>query len=160
MRLTFILKQAKKLKCQLQFQERKMSSSKPVCRICYSDTMTEENPLIQPCKCMGSMKNIHLGCLQRWMASRMNINPESNTEESNVISLLWEGLKCELCLTSLPFQLNFLGKSYDLINFEELFNLEERTMSKYMMLESWSKSNKSIGIFFCDFSRNNLITIV
>ena len=106
------------------------------------------------------MKNIHLGCLQRWMASRMSIGPESDIEETNVISLLWEGLKCELCLTSLPFQYTQNGKSYDLINFEELFNLEERTLNRYLLIESWAKNGKSIGLFFCDFSNKNNITIV
>ena len=34
-------------------------ASKPSCRICFLSYSNEENPLISPCKCNGSMKNIH-----------------------------------------------------------------------------------------------------
>ena len=37
--------------------------SKPSCRICFLSFSNEENPLISPCKCNGSMKNIHYLCL-------------------------------------------------------------------------------------------------
>jgi len=36
------------------------------CRICLDESETEENPFITPCKCAGSMKFIHLICLQEW----------------------------------------------------------------------------------------------
>ena len=36
------------------------------CRICLDESETEENPFITPCKCAGSMKFIHLLCLQEW----------------------------------------------------------------------------------------------
>ena len=34
-----------------------------ICRICYLEDDAKENPLIQPCICSGSMKYIHLDCL-------------------------------------------------------------------------------------------------
>ena len=38
------------------------------CRICHqNETSDTESPdLISPCKCMGSMANVHQHCLQRW----------------------------------------------------------------------------------------------
>jgi E3 ubiquitin-protein ligase DOA10 len=36
------------------------------CRICLDESDTPENPFISPCKCDGSMKFIHLTCLQEW----------------------------------------------------------------------------------------------
>ena len=35
---------------------------KKVCRICYIEEDDENNPLLQPCTCSGSMKYIHLTC--------------------------------------------------------------------------------------------------
>eukprot|EP01025_Chloroclados_australasicus_P022725 TRINITY_DN23311_c0_g1_i4.p1 TRINITY_DN23311_c0_g1~~TRINITY_DN23311_c0_g1_i4.p1 ORF type:complete len:223 (-),score=0.39 TRINITY_DN23311_c0_g1_i4:11-679(-) len=35
------------------------------CRICY-DTELVDNPLISPCSCKGSLKNVHLKCLLDW----------------------------------------------------------------------------------------------
>ena len=33
------------------------------CRICLSKLATVENPFISPCKCIGSIRYIHLKCL-------------------------------------------------------------------------------------------------
>ena len=38
-----------------------------ICRFCYSDEATEENPLLRSCKCGGSVGYIHLGCLKQWL---------------------------------------------------------------------------------------------
>lgn len=34
------------------------------CRICLFDTFVKEDPLISPCKCAGTMKQVHLNCLK------------------------------------------------------------------------------------------------
>jgi E3 ubiquitin-protein ligase DOA10 len=33
------------------------------CRFCWCDGTTKENPLVTPCKCIGSVKFIHIECL-------------------------------------------------------------------------------------------------
>lgn len=38
----------------------------PQCYICY-ETGNEDNPLINPCQCAGSVKYVHLSCLSRWI---------------------------------------------------------------------------------------------
>ena len=42
------------------------------CRICLSEVYLPENPLISPCKCIGTMKYIHLSCLQMCLKSKIN----------------------------------------------------------------------------------------
>jgi len=39
------------------------------CRICLSEE-EEDNPLICPCKCAGSMGQIHVECLRSWLNSK------------------------------------------------------------------------------------------
>ena len=41
------------------------------CRICLSENYTDDNPLICPCNCDGTMKYIHLKCLQRALRSKV-----------------------------------------------------------------------------------------
>ena len=41
------------------------------CRICLCENYTEDNPLISPCNCDGTMKYIHLKCLQRALRSKV-----------------------------------------------------------------------------------------
>ena len=48
------------------------------CRICLIETYTEENPLICPCNCDGTMKYIHLRCLQRALRSKVTTRSTEN----------------------------------------------------------------------------------
>ena len=38
----------------------------PICRICLNEQFTEDNPLVSPCKCAGTMQNVHIACLRGW----------------------------------------------------------------------------------------------
>ena len=67
------------------------------CRICLSDHQTSDNPLISPCKCSGSMKFIHLECLQNWLKSRLNMR-----QNGSALSYFWRALDCELCKEDFP----------------------------------------------------------
>lgn len=65
-----------------------------VCRICLEDEedVQSGNPFITPCKCMGSMKYIHLKCLREWTDSKKQF-----LEQDGIVSYYWENLNCELC---------------------------------------------------------------
>ena len=47
--------------------DEKRGHSNQLCRICYSTS--DEEPLITPCKCSGTMKYIHQSCLMTWLKS-------------------------------------------------------------------------------------------
>ena len=38
-----------------------------VCRFCLDDVSSENNPFMHPCMCKGSVENVHLRCLLRWV---------------------------------------------------------------------------------------------
>lgn len=67
------------------------------CRICLDSDSDEENPLVSPCKCAGTMGMIHVGCLQKWLKSKVVV-------KKNVISVCyqWKNLNCELCSSPFP----------------------------------------------------------
>ena len=66
----------------------------PICRICY-DIEKDNNLLIHPCHCSGSVKYVHEECLKTWLLS-------TNEDLSN--------RKCELCNTQ--FQMEYRVISY------------------------------------------------
>jgi len=72
------------------------------CRICLSDGTEPGDPFFSPCNCAGTMKYIHVKCLQRWLKSKLHtkISPNSN-------SVYWKTLECELCKTTYPSNYNF-----------------------------------------------------
>lgn len=41
------------------------------CRICLAEEPEDNNPLISPCRCTGTMANVHLYCLQRWLFNKV-----------------------------------------------------------------------------------------
>ena len=46
----------------------KIEKKNKICRICYiEEDDPENNPLLQPCSCSGSLKYIHLTCLKLWL---------------------------------------------------------------------------------------------
>lgn len=59
-----------------------MRNQKAVCRFCLDSATTKRNPFIAPCLCNGSMKYVHLMCLDQWRAMDMDKN----------------GSQCGLCL--------------------------------------------------------------
>ena len=47
--------------------------SQKTCKICYSNLESNNNPMLSPCKCSGTMKHIHLDCLRHWIAKTCKI---------------------------------------------------------------------------------------
>ena len=73
-------------------------SQEAICRICLSEEgFEEDNPLVFPCKCSGSVKNIHIKCLKQWIRSQTYIR---QTQYST--SIIWKTFECELCHTTFP----------------------------------------------------------
>jgi len=43
------------------------TSSMPICRICQLPGMEPSNPLLSPCRCLGSIRYVHGPCLKKWL---------------------------------------------------------------------------------------------
>ena len=65
-----------------------------MCRFCFSDEQTEDNPLVSPCSCIGSLKLIHYQCLRTWLARKEVVRVNADDQ---VISYSWKAFHCELC---------------------------------------------------------------
>lgn len=65
----------------------------------------EDNPYINPCKCSGTMKYIHVNCLQLWLASKIQIKQSSECCKT----LSWKNIECELCKYEFPSKKKFLS---------------------------------------------------
>lgn len=51
---------------------RAADEEEPCCRICLESEDSQENPLISPCRCSGSMRYVHRNCLDEWRVSCFN----------------------------------------------------------------------------------------
>jgi len=67
------------------------------CRFCLEITHTQENPLLQPCACRGSVENVHLQCLILWR----------NAAENS-----YNGRNCQLCKSKYIIPTRWAIQSY------------------------------------------------
>ncbi|OMJ71329.1 hypothetical protein SteCoe_17895 [Stentor coeruleus] len=101
------------------------------CRICLTEKYTEDNPLICPCNCDGTMKYIHLKCLQRALRSKVT----TRTSESS-LSFSWKAMSCDICKKSYPYRFMLNGQSIELIQIP-------KPPEKYVILEGLCKDKNS-----------------
>jgi len=64
-----------------------------VCRICMQEGPKEDDPLISPCSCKGSVQYMHLSCLREWI--RVRQQPSDVDKAGNGFE--YRPLKCDLC---------------------------------------------------------------
>ena len=112
------------------------------CRVCFGEENDEDNPLVTPCACSGSVKYIHVACLQQWLDSRKVMR-----ESENAINYHWRTMGCELCKDPYPLTISSMGKNFPLVQKEEI-------PRPYVVLESVNRAN---GVYV--FSLLNSYTV-
>ena len=101
------------------------------CRICLSECYTDENPLICPCNCDGTMKYIHLKCLQRALRSKV-----TTRSSESALSFSWKSMSCDLCKRHYPYKFVLNGTVVELIQIP-------KPPEKYVILEGLCKDKNS-----------------
>ena len=111
-----------------------MSKLPKICRICLSEEDPfgyYDDPLVQPCKCSGSMKYIHINCLKQWLNTKSCLKIENNR---NFSFFLIKPVICELCQTKFPDYIEHKGKLYEILDFQSEFEyyltIESLTIDK------------------------------
>ena len=61
------------------------------CRICLGEGPYEDDPLICPCECTGSIRYVHSKCIGRWLRGRLGL------DSFNGSVFFFRPLACELC---------------------------------------------------------------
>ena len=102
-----------------EVEKKEKKIKKKICRICYIEDDTEENPLIQPCICSGSMKYIHLNCLKHWISTKSLIKIEGN---QNYTKYKIKPVECELCKSKLPDYIRHNSKLYCILEHSDYEN--------------------------------------
>jgi hypothetical protein len=97
------------------------------CRFCWNNDDTDDNPLILPCKCRGSVGLIHFLCLKNWIQTQKHIKEYGD----NVTSYYWKQFECEICKQSYPYIFKRKNKLYKLTDITE-----PPEGTNYILLES------------------------
>ncbi|XP_075465390.1 E3 ubiquitin-protein ligase MARCHF7 isoform X4 [Ascaphus truei] len=89
-----------------------------LCRICQMGMSTPTNPLIEPCKCAGSLQYVHQECMKKWLHSKINSGSTLETITT-----------CELCKEKLELNL----EDFDI---QELYRAHANEMAEYEFISS------------------------
>ncbi|KAF7458818.1 putative zinc finger protein [Cryptosporidium felis] len=81
------------------------------CRICLTEGEQEDDPLLCPCQCRGSIKFVHLECLRHWINGRLNLANESGPGDT----FFFRQLQCELCKSPLPSSASIKGSRVNIV---------------------------------------------
>ena len=122
---------------------------KKICRICYSDNSESDSPLINPCKCSGGLKYIHLACLQHWLKSKSILVSLSN---DNCTIFTLNQTSCELCKEAFPDFVKVDNNFYQILDFSAI------KFKNYISLET-AVSNGKKTLYIVSFDKKNLIKI-
>ncbi len=131
-------------------EESNRSANERICRICFSeDHNPKEDPLISPCMCSGSMKWVHLKCLQKWLGGNQNkkIHP-------HVTTYTWKAFHCELCRQKLDDHYHVNDRIHSIFSID-------KPATNYIVIESCQVSQSdtdtkklvsTVDIYEGDFS--------
>ena len=123
-----------------------------VCRICYGDDTSTENPLISPCICKGSMKYIHYKCLKNWLNSKIESEMEQSSDNETIIYNTKE-LSCELCKAKFPDYIKIKDKLFNISFYKPKFQ-------EFIVFESMkADKNKNKYIYIISLDNRSCINI-
>jgi FHA domain/RING-variant domain len=117
------------------------------CKICLSDQIEEGNPLISPCKCSGTMKFIHVQCLQMCVFSQMSIKTSEACK-----SYSWKSMHCSLCGDQFPYSVRAQGVVYEILAIE-------RPEVPYFIIEAASQHGNHKGMHTVSLTNSESVTL-
>ena len=140
--------------------------TKPSCRICFLANSSEDNPLISPCKCNGSMKNIHYLCLKKCIETKIIKKTEQNFK-----SYSWKSFSCEICKAEYPKYIKIKETLFSLVDLEINYSsyvtcdytlyddLKKKTFRKGIIIFKINDENDNEDIITVGRSQNNKIKL-
>ena len=136
-----------------EFYEKQKISKNNICRICFMEEDDKENnPLLDPCICAGSMKFIHIKCLQHWISSKCYTKIETMNKNCQIYKI--KPLECELCKTPFPdiitknennYIVNEFKPEYDNYLVFESLTLD-KNKNKYNYIIELNKNDKKVFV--------------
>lgn len=120
------------------------------CRLCLNDENAAGDPLLHPCKCTGSLKYIHLSCIQDWIRTQVTMKELGGRP----CGFSWKPVMCEICHTPLPVILTVDGQSYD------LFGVECMSLGAYIVAEETHEATQETMFHVAAFNEQGILSIV
>ena len=118
----------------------------PVCRICYIEE-EDNNPLISPCNCTGTIKYVHLSCFAKWIALKT-----IKKQNENCITYAIKSLSCEISNCHISSKHLSRTKGINIIE-----NAQKEP--PYLILEHYNEIKHYYNVNILIFKSKNIISI-
>jgi len=118
------------LLCPNSEENKELAST--LCRICLLEGSADDDPLITPCMCKGSIEFVHLGCLRHWIRGRLNMSETSGD------SYFYRPLTCELCKAVYPTYVQLNDSEHSRESLVEV----PRTQPPFIVLENMVRDSQ------------------
>ncbi|CAD8075974.1 unnamed protein product [Paramecium sonneborni] len=109
-----VLQQKEQIENEDELQSKDLELEASQCRICFSKSGSISNPLFSPCKCIGSMKYVHLNCLQIWIQQSIKIKNQQSS-----IQYIWKKMECEICKMTLQSTYTYQGQIFCIMQIQK-----------------------------------------
>jgi hypothetical protein len=106
-----------------------------ICKICLTNQEEDSNPLINLCKCQGTISSVHYQCLKYWMQTKLSTK---ENEMKTVTSYNMKSFNCEICKTPYPCKLviNSLVRFRSENTYFDIIEYTRPENKNYIILES------------------------
>ena len=131
-----------------QYERSGTDEKKIYCRICYCSESDEENPLISPCKCSGSMGYIHYACLKHCLDSKI-----SKKEDDYHKLYFWKTFECEICKLQYPESLKYGDRVYSIVDLHITF--KHFAICDYFLFDDTKKETFRRGILVINLGNDS-----
>lgn len=128
-------------------------TDKYCCRICFRGDSDQNDPLISPCKCSGSMKYIHYKCLKQCIETKI-----TKKIGEGYTFVVWKNYECEICLSEYPKLFKYKHKIYNMVDLD--INYNQYIIFDYTLYEDTKKRSYRKGIIVANINDDSEITIV
>lgn len=116
------------------------------CRVCFGREGGERNPLLNLCKCAGSVRNIHYLCLKRWISTK------SKHVSSDAYEYYEYDLSCDLCKQRIDKVILHGGKRYAVYS-------ESFLHPPYVVMAYRNEASNQVKEFIINFDHQKSITL-
>lgn len=122
-----------------------------LCRVCLSED-EKDNPLINPCKCSGSVRFIHQECLKTWLFSNSTIK-----KSKNIVILTLKLVRCEICHDVFPEKGIVNGKVVSFVGFDKCFDGVNLAEKNYIILQNleYNKENSKSKVWLIAYMKDS-----
>uniref|UniRef100_A0A0G4F188 FHA domain-containing protein n=1 Tax=Chromera velia CCMP2878 TaxID=1169474 RepID=A0A0G4F188_9ALVE len=87
------------------------NADKLQCRICLLEGTSDEDPLVTPCHCKGSIEYVHIGCLRHWVNGKLNLQADQPNG-----CFFYKQTLCELCKAPFPQAVVYNGTHHSVVS--------------------------------------------